>query len=107
MVSRILSRRLPGELAGRAGEEADIVDGPWDVEAGRQPDRFAGLQGLPLRQLLGSRLEQVGPGEQGSRAFPRVALDHGPYAALAADTAASTSAATAPGYCSTTAEVAG
>ena len=60
MLAGVLGTGLALEVAGRAGEEGDVVHGAGDVEALGEPDRLAGLAALGRGELAGDGVELGG-----------------------------------------------
>src|SRR5579884_1655146 len=72
----VLARRLPLEVAGRAGEEAQVVGREGHLVAGRHQG-LADVLRLQARELLGVLVEDVGEGVQELGPFLRRLLEPG------------------------------
>ena len=107
MIGGVLRGGLAFEVAGRAGEEVDVVDTPGHVELGGEPHRLARLADLLGDQgvgMLGGQLRQLGEHRDRSAG---VAVAQLLRAARADATAVSTSPGDASAYSATAAPVAG
>ena len=60
MVAGVLRGGLALEVAGRPGEEVDVVDAARHIELGRQPHRLTGLTDLLGDQFIGVLIGQLG-----------------------------------------------
>ena len=106
VAGKIFARGFALEGPGGAGEEAQIIDGKFNIVAGHA-EGFANVLGFEQGQLLCGLLDAVRELEQESGARLRVARDQESKAAAAAATAAFTSASAAAGACAMGCAVAG
>ena len=91
MVLHVLAGAAALEVAGRAGEEADLVDREQDLVVDEARARLAGVLRLEVGELVGARLHRVGDAEQRELALGRGRLAPLSNAVAAAAKAASTS----------------
>ena len=58
-------------MAGRRGEETNVIDHRGNLLGTRDPDRLAAVLGFECDELLGPRLDGIGDTEEGERTILR------------------------------------